>query len=202
VARPREYDDELRRRLIEAAARLLVSEGLPSVSVRRVASEVGTSTTAIYSLLGGKAGLLRAIFVEGFQRLADHLAAVPAHDDPMEHLAALGLAYHRSALVDPHLYRVMFDCPTPEFQLEPEDVTLALSTLQVLVDAVQRAVDAQLLPGPADQVAVELWAMNHGITSLALSGMLPDGRPPSEHLHRMFEVALHGYGALLTTPQP
>jgi AcrR family transcriptional regulator len=197
VARPREYDDDLRTRLIEAAARLLVAEGLHAVSLRRVAGEVGTSTTAIYSLLGGKEGLLRAMYVEGFQRLADHLAAVPPHDDPLEHLVQLGYAYHQSAVDSPHLYRVMFDCPIPEFQVAPEDVELALGTLQVLVDAVACCVDAGLLPPPAEELAVELWAVNHGITSLAISGMLGTSAPARVHLDRMVRATVAGYRQLV-----
>jgi AcrR family transcriptional regulator len=172
VPRPREYDDDLRSRLLETAARLLADEGAHHVTTRRVAAEVGTSTTAIYSLIGSKEDLFRAIYREGFQRLADHLAAVARTDDPIADVRALGRAYHENAIENPELYKVMFECPVPEFALSDEDSAFGLSTLQVLIDAVQRCVDAGELVGAADELAIELWALNHGITSLAISGML------------------------------
>ena len=66
MPRPREYDDQLRLRLIEEAARLLADEGPAAVTTRRVATAVGTSTTAIYSLIrniGSSIGISLVIFL-------------------------------------------------------------------------------------------------------------------------------------------
>jgi len=182
VGRPKAYDDGLRVRLVEAAARLLADEGAGAVTTRRVASEVGTSTTAIYSLIGSKQELFRAMHREGFDRLAHHLAEVAPDADPIDHIAALGLAYHAMAVESPHLYHVMFD--TSWSQLEPDaaDRALARGTLDVLVDAVRRAVEAGELVGDPNDLALELWSLNHGITSLGLSGMLG---PPAEVRRRL-----------------
>src|SRR5262245_29322108 len=108
MARPKEYDDDLRTRLLDAASRVLAAEGPAAVSIRRVASEVGTSTTAIYSLIGSKEELVRQMYLEGFRRFAQHLDGVPEHPDPLEHLAALGDAYLENAIENPSLYLVMF----------------------------------------------------------------------------------------------
>src|SRR4051794_28582838 len=111
MPRPREYDDELRVRLLEAAARLLHEEGPHAITTRRVAAAVGTSTTAIYSLIGPKDELIRAMHHEGFSRLAAHLARVPRTDDARGDLQRLGQAYQDMAVESPHLYNVMFSCP-------------------------------------------------------------------------------------------
>jgi len=193
VPRPREYDDDLRVGLIDAAARLLGAEGPHHVTTRRVAADVGTSTSAIYSLIGSKDELFRAIYREGFQRLADHLATVTRTDDPLADVRHLGRAYHDNAIENPHLYRVMFDCPIPEFNLSDDDATFALSTLQVLIDGVQRCIDAGLLVGGAEQLAVELWAMNHGITSLAISGQLGIADQARTMLEHATEAMITGF---------
>jgi len=172
MGRPREYDDALRLQLIEAAARLLADEGPHALTTRRVAAEVGTSTTAIYTLLGSKEGLLRAMYREGFQRLSDHLAAAPQGPDPIEDLQRLGLEYHAMGMESPNLYRLMFDRVIHEIALNDEDAAFGLATLQVLVDAVQRCIDEGRLKGDALNLALELWSMNHGVTSLAIAGML------------------------------
>lgn len=171
MARPREYDDDLRVRLVEAAARLLVTEGPAAMTTRRVAAEVGTSTTAIYSLIGSKDDLLLAICLEGFRRLADHLDTVTPSDDPVADLGRLALAYHDMAVESPHLYGVMFDHGHLESATEA-DLAFSLSTLQTLIDAVQRAIDEGDLAGDAQDLAMQLWGLNHGITSLAIAGMM------------------------------
>lgn len=185
VGRPKAYDEGLRVRLVEAAARLLADEGPGAVTTRRVAAAVGTSTTAIYSLIGSKEELVRAMHREGFQRLADHLATVDVTDDPLEDLARLGSAYHAMAVESPHLYAVMFGGVLGDFVPDDADLALARGTLDVLVDAVRRAVDAGELDGDPTDLALELWSMNHGITSLGLTGML--GSP--DHVRRRLVAA-------------
>ncbi len=195
MARPRLHDDTVKAHLLDAAGRILATEGPHALTTRRVAAEVGTSTSAIYSLLGSKAELVRAVFVEGFARLAAALDAVPAGDDPAEHLVALGFAYHDSALASPHLYRVMFERSVPEFEPTPEEILFSLATLQVLVDAVGRAADAGLVPPEPAEVALELWASTHGVCSLAISGMAGPPERSRAHLERVMRSLLTGYAA-------
>lgn len=200
MARPRQYDDDLRVRLLDTAARLLAEEGPHAISTRRVAAEVGTSTNAIYSLIGSKNDLVRALYDDGFRRLAENLAAVPVTDDPLADLYELGLAYHDTAIARPHLYGVMFGRPVREFEPAQADLELSLSTLQVLIDAVRRAVAAGALAGDPEDLALQLWGMNHGVTSLELAGALgpPDHALPL--VERAMRAAIEGFVALDAAP--
>jgi AcrR family transcriptional regulator len=189
VARPREYDDQLRTRLVEEAARLLADEGPAALTTRRIAAAVGTSTTAIYSLIGSKDELIQAVCAEGFARLAAHLATVERSEDPLADLANLSGAYLDMALESPALYRIMFGQSTTE--ITPDDTRPGVETLTTLVEAVQRAIDAGLLEGEAFTVAVQLWTLHHGVASLALTGML--GPPASAR------AVLHAAGTALLT---
>jgi AcrR family transcriptional regulator len=193
VPRPREYSDELRQQLLDTAARLLATEGPQALSTRRVAAEVGTSTTAIYSLIGSKQELVRQLFLEGFRRLTEHQEAVARTDDPLADLAALGRAYHQSAIDSPYLYDVMFGSPVPEFTPTPEDGAFALGTLAMCVEAVGRCVEAGLFTGDADDIAHQIWALIHGVTSLELRGMLGSPDRAAAHLASVFAAAVEGY---------
>jgi AcrR family transcriptional regulator len=187
VSRPKIHDDALRVELIEAAARILVAEGPHSLSTRRIAGEVGTSTTAIYSLLGSKSGLMRAMYLEGFGRLATRQNAVPRTEDPVADLRALGLAYFENGVANPNLYDVMFHRPVQEFTPEPADVAFALTTLQDVVDLAQRCIDDGFFVGEATDIATEVWAVVHGLTSLTLTCMIeePAARSRLGHLMRV-----------------
>lgn len=193
MPRPREYDDELRTKLIEAAARLLSEEGPHAVSTRRVAAEVGTSTTAIYSLLGRKEELLRAVCLEGFHRLGQHLDAVPAGDDPLERLERLGLAYFDNALENPHLYQVMFGSTLTDYAPTQDDLDVAWSTFATLERCVADCIAAGYFAGDPVDIALELWAMNHGLCLLAMRGMLGTIDDARQHLARALGAAVRGY---------
>jgi AcrR family transcriptional regulator len=167
---PRAADPRISAGLIDASARILAAEGPAALSARRLAQEVGTSTTAVYTYFGSMAELRRAVRREGFARFAGHLASVPEHDDPMRELAELGLAYIANAFENPDLYRVMF----MEGPLDEADATTGWDTFQRLVDAIQRSLDRGLFPRcrGARQGASQLWAVTHGAVSLALAGLI------------------------------
>src|SRR5688572_7662863 len=104
----REGQEVVRAAILDAASRLLVSEGPAALTVRRISGEVGCSTKVIYTIFGGKEGLGEALWREGFGRFERRLLAVPCQDDPLADLhAGLG-AYRDYALAEPDYYRVMF----------------------------------------------------------------------------------------------
>jgi AcrR family transcriptional regulator len=182
------HDEALRVRLLDTAAALLSSEGPDALSLRRLAAEAGTSTSAVYALFGGKPGILRGLFIEAFTRFGAHLDKVTPSDDPLTDLLALGHAYRASALADPHLYAVMFGSPVPGFEPAPRDYAHAGATFAPLLDTVRRAIAAGLLrDADAGLIATALWANVHGLVSLELRGAMPAGAVPSGEL---FEAAI------------
>lgn len=194
MARPRNRDYvELRRELIDAAGRLLAAAGPSALSTRRVAQQVGVSTSAVYNLFGDKAGLVREMFLAGFERLADAFAAVPCTSDPVSDLLALGHAYRTSALANPHLYELMFGRPVPEFQLDAETGALIQPTFDALVAAVARCVEeGSFAPAEPNDLAVRLNGLAHGLCSLELRGALGDAEEARRHWDGAFDAMLRG----------
>jgi AcrR family transcriptional regulator len=193
VARPRTHDENLRLRLLDEGARLLASEGPAALTTRGLAERAQTSSSAVYTLFGDKSGLVGAMFVEGFRRLARRFAEVQRTSDPRADLAALSQAFRANALANPHLYDLMFGKPFPGFAPDDEEAREALGTFQALVDAVQRCRDEGVI-GTAEplEVALVLFGMVHGLASLELKGWL--GGP--EQADQLWEIAnrmaLHG----------
>ncbi len=187
--------EDLRIALLDAASAVLHEEGPHALSTRRIADLVGSSTQSIYTLFGGKQGLLRAMYREGFERLAQHMRAVPVTDDPIRDLRELAQAYRTSAMASPHLYSVMFERPVAEFECTDDDREQSLSTLYALADGVQRAIDRGVLGGAAAfDIAVNLWVAAHGFVSLELSGHLLDPHGAlDDRYHTVLENALEPY---------
>ncbi|MBO0877764.1 MAG: TetR/AcrR family transcriptional regulator [Pseudonocardia sp.] len=193
MARPKVHDDALRVRLLEQTVRTLSEEGPDALSLRKLAAQVGTSTTAVYSLFGGKPGLLAAVFDEAFARFGRRLAAVPTGADPLDDLAALGAAYRENAVSDPHFYQVMFGPVGGAVTPDPESAKRAEATFQPLLDAVRRAIDAGLFRAEDPVViASALWAAAHGFVSLELRSLLP---PAAGDPDRLFRQAMRASSA-------
>ena len=165
---PKAADPKVRMALVEKAAELIAAEGPGNLSLRKLATAVGTSTMAVYTHFGGMDELRREVRREGFNRLRDHLTAVPRTDDPIADMDQLGTAYYVNAVTNPHLYRAIF----MEGPVDTGDVETGLDTFMQLVDAVQRCIDAGAFePGDAYFMAQQLWAVSHGVVTLELAGL-------------------------------
>jgi AcrR family transcriptional regulator len=98
-----------REEIIEAAARLLIEQGYDAVSMRKIAAEVGLSSTALYLYFREKDELLDAVCELPFVPLAPQLAALLEVDAPVEEKLRIGLTmYVRAGLANPDHYRVSF----------------------------------------------------------------------------------------------
>src|SRR3954452_6893073 len=112
MGRPQEHDADTAAALIDAAERLAHTEGLDALTVRRVATEVGTTTRAVYTLFGSKEGLVVALGQRAFEILSDGLAGLPETDDPASDLTEAGVPiFRRFALAPPALFRIAFQRP-------------------------------------------------------------------------------------------
>jgi AcrR family transcriptional regulator len=174
VPRVKSHTEELAARLLDVTARLLAAHGPGGVTTRAVAAAAGTSTTAVYSLYGGKSGLFQAVYVAGYGRLAESLQQVDASDRPAADLIALAHAYRASALEDPHLYELLFGRRVLGFVLDEDALAAARQAQQPLRQAVRRCQEARALTGDENDLVIGLWAALHGLVSLELHGWLGD----------------------------
>jgi AcrR family transcriptional regulator len=185
MARPKVHDEVLRQRLLQRARAVLSDGGPAALSLRALARDCDTSTTAVYSLFGGKSGLLTALFDDAFRALGRQLSAVQPGEDRLDDIVRLGQAYRRSALSDPHVFGMMFAGETL-LPAAAEARTAAGTALGPLREFVERAVADKALRADTDPAAASLtlWAAVHGWVSLQVRGFLPPGA------ERSFEKAL------------
>jgi len=180
MGRPRHYDEALRRRLIDECSQVISARGTEGVSLRSLAARAHTTTAAVYALFGSRGALLQAVTDEAFARFGGYLDQVRPSDDAQQDLLDLGMAYRRSAMAEPHFYRVMFSSPGAP-------PTHADSLAEPTFDTLRHAV-ARILPAATAQhielEAVRLWGLVHGLVSLELSGLLPGTAHEREERYR------------------
>ncbi|WP_283134269.1 TetR/AcrR family transcriptional regulator [Rhizohabitans arisaemae] len=163
--------------LLDIAGKLLATAGPHTLSIRRIATEAGCSTTYIYTLFGTKEGLVEALYLEGFDRFRRYLEAVPRRSDPVDYVIDIGNGYRRAALANPDHYGLMFEKTIPGFVPSERARTIARASLNILDRAVAECVAAGRGVGPASpqKIADTVWAAAHGAISLERAGHLQDG---------------------------
>ena len=162
MPRPKQRTPELRDRVLQVAVSTLNEDGLSGFTTRQVAEQAGTSVPAVYELFGDKAGLLRAVFFEGFRMLARQLLAVPETDDAVADVQRLIPEFRRFCLDYPALARVMFSRPFQDFDPGPEELA-SPSMREIFVGRIKRCTDAGLLTGDPLDIAHVLLALAQGL---------------------------------------
>lgn len=163
-----QYDEGLRRGILDEATHRLRDAPPAALGLRPLAASQDTSTTAIYTMFGGKAGLLAAVADEADARLADALREVLGHDSVETDMRALCRAYRRWALENEGLYGLVVGEPTPGPRPDigrdgPQWRQPVLEIVDALVDeGVFRAAGVH-------EITAAIWASLHGVVSLELS---------------------------------
>ena len=170
--------ENLKQAILDAARKICFAEGVDGVSARKVAREVGCSATAIYLYYRNIDDLLHHLRMEGHRLLADYFHGVDGSLPPVARLLEMGRAYYRFGVEHPKYYELMFlsrfaDVPRREF------VQQEIFTLLLVRDVVKEGIDRGVVRRDLDPMILAngLWSSLHGVTSLAVAGLLLQTAP-------------------------
>ena len=167
------HHGDLRAAAIEAGLQLLKDRNADDLGLREVARAVGVSATALYRHFPDKAALLRALAAEGEERLAAaQSAAAGTAGGGKPGFAAMGRAYVRFALDNPALFRLIFSTlprAGDPFGRPPEETPAAFRMLR---ENAARLAPPGAGPEVGKLLAMEAWAMVHGLAVLILDGQI------------------------------
>jgi AcrR family transcriptional regulator len=159
-----------RGEILDAAERIFVAEGYEGATMRKIAEEVGVSTTALYMHFPDKACILREICHRTFELLLERnrqIAAKPI--DPAVRVRLMLEAYMRWGLDHPNAYHLVYAAPRPLSAGDwPEDtVDLSLQCYEIFAGVVREvAAQGRLRLGTEDSASQALWMACHGVVAL------------------------------------
>ena len=189
---------ELREKILDAARRLFATEGIEATTMRRIATAIEYSPTAIYLYFPDKDALLRELCAVDFAQLSSRFFALLQEKDPLERLKKAGRAYARFADEHPHAFRLMFMQPSKvrddlEHSGEPATDAYAflLATVQACIE--ERKLKPELTD--AELVAQTMWIGIHGVMALHVTKADCGGhkwRPISKRIGMMLDLLVKG----------
>ena len=162
------HHGSLRKALIDAGLRALEGSEEHDLSLRELAREIGVSPAAVYRHFPGKDALLAALGHEGLVMLGTaQRAAYEAAGGGARGFTETGRAYVRFALAHPALFRLVFAHGDPK----PGQSDKSDPASRLLHEA---TVELTGSDGPAaERLALQAWAIGHGIAMLMLDKRLP-----------------------------
>lgn len=201
------HHGNLKEALIEAAQRFIAERGLGGFTLADAAKLVGVTPAALYRHFRGREALVAEVAFRGFDELAKRLGrALQTEGTPLERFTRMGEAYLAFAEQEPGFYAAMFsarpvesESPSPwgkAAQDRPEDGPSSNgNAFDLLVQALSKTFPEGFQGVDSRFIALEVWALSHGIATLDAAGQLPKGPglPDKYELLRAGVLALvHG----------
>lgn len=194
-----------REQLVKAGIRVLERDGLAALSARRLATETGSSTMAVYTHFGGMTGLIDAIAAEAFIRFTRALTEVAQTDDPVADFFVMGARYREFALQNPQRYQLMFGTAAESLNRYHADLTVTGSasarsewavSFDALLNGVRRMIAAGRIRDDGEAaIAGRLWSISHGAVLLEIAGFFGhEGHGLTQILGPLTVDALVGMG--------
>lgn len=196
VDRPYHHGD-LRRVIIDTAMAMLLEDHGWQFTLREIARRAGVSHAAPYKHFADKAALLSELALIGFDRLRMALGKhqASAHASLRDEFFAMAHAYLRFARSNPGLYRLMFSADAGR----PADVHLderALAACEPLMELLVRGqATGALRHREARGQMAACWGMIHGLSLLALDGILLPEKVGEDALDAALGTLLEGLEA-------
>lgn len=174
-----------RAEILEAAERIFLRDGYEGATIRKIADEVGVSSTALYMHFRDKSEILVEISENAFAQLIaqnQEIAALPM--DPATRVRRMVEAYMQFGLANPNAYQLVFGQP-PKVSAEKSAVLLDLGQrcYQPFRAAVQALADTgKLRCTNVDVTAQVSWAAAHGTVALIINHPNFTWAAEAEHL--------------------
>lgn len=181
--------------LLAAAQSLLEAGGIEAMSFRAIASMVGCSHSKIYTYFDSKADLIDALRVRSYELLFERLSAAAApHDDPIESLRAIAVAYVRLGLERPQMYAMLYSNEGRMSETAPPLLDAKVAAIGICRDLIEAAADTGALELAGDPLAAAhlFWAGAHGLVQLELGGFLVVGCTLDDLLPSLVTVLIEG----------
>jgi AcrR family transcriptional regulator len=199
---PRPANPTLHDDILRAALRLAEQNGPAGITMRQVAAELGYSATAIYQHFASKEELLLELKLQAGDLLVKEMEMARQEPTLEEQLRAMAHRYLEFGLENSAYYRLIFQDMLPGLQLSPEHLARMRRSWSIVRETLAAWIEARGVPNVAvDSEANVLWAIVHGVTSLALSNRLPS--TDRGELHTLIDLALgHWAAGILSDSAP
>lgn len=172
LRKPKGEGHARRAEILSAAERIFVEHGYEGATIRKIADEVGLSSTALYMHFADKAEILHEICREAFEALTAANAAIIAEPGPPEvRLRRMMQAYVEFGFANPNAYRLIYLTRPVEAREGAQSAAqeVGIGLFRAFEDVVREAEADGRLNGEAAATAQALWAGGHGVVSLMIT---------------------------------
>lgn len=171
--KPKGEGHSRRAEMLAAAERIFVEHGYEGATIRKIADEVGLSSTALYMHFADKGEILHEICRETFERLiGGNRRVMDEAGTADERLTRILQAYIDFGFENPNAYRLVYLTRPIEARDGAQSAAQQLggelfASFQAVID--QIGAEGRLINGDARLTAQLFWSGIHGVVSLVIT---------------------------------
>jgi AcrR family transcriptional regulator len=195
-ARKAKGDGHLRRaEILQAAERIFVRDGYQGATIRKIADEVGVSSTALYMHFRDKDQMLLEICAGGVGALLAQNTEIAGRPiDAVSRVRLILDAYMRFGFDNPNTYWLTFCAPADEISPDKHTTASELGARcyerfrSTLADVAKEG----RLRSSVDAAAQVLWSACHGMVALRVGRPSVDWAPDEVLIPALLDSLFHG----------
>lgn len=170
------HHGNVKAELLAVAHKILETEPVQSLTMRRLAKEVGVTPTAMYNYFSDKDTLIMNIKMALFENFYDIIfPAANRNDDPEKQLAQAGYNYYLFSIQQPSNFEILFNYYIPPEVLTEEFLECACRSEELLKAVIKKLYDKYELPYDDDLLIkcfLSTWTQLHGLVTLINTGSI------------------------------
>jgi AcrR family transcriptional regulator len=187
-----------RAELLAAAQKIFTVAGYEGATIRKIAEEVGVSSTALYMYFQDKSQIMLEICVHALEDLYKQLEAITVDErEPVQKVRAVLEVLLRFGFEQPTAYQLLYCVAPKDVNERRNDVIAPLtrSCFQRTLQAVEAAVAAGQMRNdmPTRAMTECLIAACHGLVSIRLANPLAPWSEPELQCRVMLDGLLDGF---------
>lgn len=184
------------------AWRQITESGASSLSLRKIARELGITAPAIYNYFPDRDALVTALIIDAYASFGDcqheAKASFPEPGQEVERFRATGIAYRRWALQYPHRYLLIFGSPVPGYVPPMQEL---LPVMMRSLGALTGVIAELQAGGRLDAYAIPLPLVEPGHRLFTLMGSADPGMLSVYSVAMLIWSRVHGLVSLEVTGQ-
>lgn len=192
----------LREKILDTSRHYLFTEGYTSLSMRKIAKEVGASATSIYLYFENKDHLIHTLIEESVEELSIAIEeSANTKISTIDKFEAIIRGYVQFALENPEKYQVIYMVRSDSMARYPkEKFRKARRGYALLGSIIQQGIDEQLMELDEPHIAAySIWAQLHGVISVVLNQRLDSRIDRDKFIEESIDHIVQGFLVRITT---
>lgn len=170
------HHGNVKTELVDAAMRLMCSEEIEQISLRRLAKEIGVTPSAVYNHFPDKRSLMVAIKIRAFEALNDYFDNIPDDaSDPETTIRNLFHGYFRFSQMHPTQFLILFRGDTSLTPPSYQSLRMSCRTINRFRSVMMQVYEKYQVKCTEQQLVNSVllsWSQLHGLVILRNSGSI------------------------------